>query len=172
MAWETVAAALLAIAVLVLVLQPLVAGQPVRSAAAPVPSRSDVDPEDTARGVALAALKEIEFDRETGKLSDDDYAFLKAKYSAAAVAALREDDAAASNDLEAIIAARVRALRAPATSAAAPACAACGPRPEPDAIYCSECGGRLAAPAGCPECGAALPADSRFCERCGSRVAA
>lgn len=171
MAWETAAAALLALAVLVLVLQPLVAGPPAHSLA-PMPSRSDVDPEDTARGIALAALKEIEFDRETGKLSDDDYAFLKAKYSAAAIAALREDDAAASDDLEAMIAARVRVLRAPPPPAAMPACAACGPRPEPDAIFCSDCGGRLGAPAGCPDCGAALPADSRFCERCGSRVAA
>ncbi len=170
MAWETVAAALLAIAVLVLVLQPLVAGRPTGPIAAPALSRTDVDPEDTARGLALAALKEIEFDRETGKLSDDDYGFLKAKYTAAAIAALREDDAAASDDLEAMIAARVRALRAP--SAAVPTCAACGPRLEPDAIFCSGCGGRLALPTGCPDCGAALPADSRFCERCGSRVAA
>ena len=164
---EVTAAVLLGALALWLVLWPVFT----RTPAVPRPAEP-LDPEETPRGVALTALKEIEFDRETGKLSDDDYAFLKAKYSAAAVAALREDDAAASNDLEAIIAARVRALRAPATSAAAPACAACGPRPEPDAIYCSECGGRLAAPAGCPECGAALPADSRFCERCGSRVAA
>ena len=41
------------------------------------------DPEETPKGVALAALKEIEFDRETGKLSDEDYAFLKGKYTGA-----------------------------------------------------------------------------------------
>ena len=57
-----------------LVLQPLVApGRP----AAPV--YEPLDPEETPKGVALAALKEIEFDRETGKLSDEDYAFLKAQ---------------------------------------------------------------------------------------------
>ena len=36
----------------------------------------------------MAALREIEFDRETGKLSDDDYASLKAKYTGEALAAL------------------------------------------------------------------------------------
>jgi hypothetical protein len=31
--------------------------------------------------MALAALKEIEFDRETGKLSDADYELLKTRYT-------------------------------------------------------------------------------------------
>ena len=71
-----------------------------------------LDPEETPKGVALAALKEIEFDRETGKLSDEDYEFLKAKYTMAAVEALRgEQVASVSNDIEALIAARVRSLR-------------------------------------------------------------
>src|SRR5207253_1075352 len=73
------------------------------------------DPEETAKGMALTALKEIEFDRETGKLSDADYQFLKAKYTAAALDALRQESEAlthrASDDVEAVIAAKVRALR-------------------------------------------------------------
>ncbi len=48
------------------------------------------DPEDdlSPRAVALRALKEIEFDRATGKLSDADYEALEREYTAAAVAAL------------------------------------------------------------------------------------
>ena len=42
--------------------------------------------EDTPQGQALIALKEIEFDRATGKLSDADYEDLKARYSARAMA--------------------------------------------------------------------------------------
>ena len=38
---------------------------------------------------AVAALREIEFDRATGKLSDADYADLKARYTKEAVAAMR-----------------------------------------------------------------------------------
>jgi hypothetical protein len=41
----------------------------------------------------LLALKEIEFDRATGKLSDDDYAALKAKYSKVAIAAIEAEEA-------------------------------------------------------------------------------
>ena len=51
------------------------------------------DPEDdfSPRAVALRALKEIEFDRATGKLSDADHDELKAKYTAEALAALRAE---------------------------------------------------------------------------------
>jgi hypothetical protein len=44
--------------------------------------------EDTPRGRALLALKEIDFDRATGKLSEADYLELKARYSARALALL------------------------------------------------------------------------------------
>ncbi len=181
MAGEVLAAVLVGIAALWLVLQPLI--RPHSSASLPF---EPLDPEETPKGVALAALKEIEFDRETGKLSDDDYEFLKAKYTAAAVEALRLDQAGAvSNDVEALIAAKVRLLRsATATtpsdtltplsppSAAAPACDTCGPRPEPDAVFCSTCGRRLTAPQYCDPCGAGLVPGSRFCEACGRPVAA
>jgi len=49
------------------------------------------DPADdmSPQMVALRALKEIEFDRATGKLSDSDYEQLKAKYTEQALIALR-----------------------------------------------------------------------------------
>src|SRR5207253_9341481 len=51
------------------------------------------DPDDdfSPQAVALRSLKEIEFDRATGKLSDGDYETLKAKYTAEALAALRAE---------------------------------------------------------------------------------
>jgi hypothetical protein len=170
MSLEVVAAALVGLAAVCLVLQPLIA--PGRAAP---PVFEPLDPEETPRGVALAALKEIEFDRETGKLSDEDYAFLKGKYTGVALEALRAEAASqAAGDVEVMIAARVRALRSAATSVppGAPVCAACGPRPEPDAVFCSSCGRRLHAGGACAGCGAELGPDSRFCARCGSGVAA
>jgi hypothetical protein len=74
---------------------------------------------------AVDALREIEFDHATGKLSETDYAELKSSYTQTAVAAMRGDSAAAPGS---------RVI-----------CARCGPRPEPDAVYCSECGHALAA---------------------------
>src|SRR4029079_19482502 len=120
-----IAAAVVGLAAVWLILQPLLLPGRI-----PIPVYEPPDLEDTPKGVALAALKEIEFDRETGKLSDEDYAFLKAKYTGAALEALRaEAPEAASGDVEVLIAARVRALRSAATSAppGAPSCSECGP---------------------------------------------
>src|SRR5207248_11380792 len=57
------------------------------------PADEGEDPDDdlSPRAVALRALKEIEFDRATGKLSDADYDTLKARYTAEALAALRAE---------------------------------------------------------------------------------
>jgi rRNA maturation endonuclease Nob1 len=175
---ESLAAAVVGLAVLWLVLQPVL-----RPAGRETLPLEPVDPEETPKGIALTALKEIEFDKETGKLSDADYEFLKAKYTAAALDALRHDsEEAASDDIEAMIAAKVRALRS--ASAATPSnastlppssnlsCTTCGPRPEPDAIFCSSCGRRLPSRWSCDRCGAALSPESRFCELCGRQVAA
>jgi ribosomal protein L40E len=170
MVLEAVAAALVGAAALWLVLRPIfVPPRPKPEVFEPV------DPEETAKGVALTALKEIEFDRETGKLSDADYELLKRKYTAAALEALRaEPEESARADVEAMIALRVAALRSAsaAMSAGAPVCATCGPRPEPDAVFCSGCGQRVGLAALCDRCGATLAPESRFCEGCGSRVAA
>ena len=163
---ELIAAALVGMLALFVVLRPLFSPpQPGRDISEPL------EPEETPKGVALTALKDIEFDRETGKLSDGDYELLKRKYTAEALDALRaEEQATARTDVEAMIAARVRSLRsAPAGGAA---CSTCGPRPEADAAFCSGCGRRLQAGGACERCGAPLAPDSRFCEGCGSRVAA
>src|SRR3954470_4014768 len=111
---ETFAAVLVGALVLWLVLQPLI-----RPAASRPAVFEPVDPDETPKGIALSALKEIEFDRETGKLSDTDYQFLKAKYTAAALEALRQEPDGAetgSDTVEAMIAAKVRALRSASTS--------------------------------------------------------
>ena len=183
---EALAAVLVGALVLWLVLQPLI-----RPGALRVRAIEPLDPEETPRGLALTALKEIEFDRETGKLSDADYQFLKAKYTAAALEAMRQDEGTltpgrASGDVEAMIAAKVRALRsasaaassdAPVTAhsenvAATLSCSTCGPRPEPDAVFCSSCGRRLPMQAFCDRCRTVLPPGSRYCESCGRQVAA
>ena len=157
---EVAAAALLGGALLWLVLGPLIRRD--------APREAIVEPEEpgeTPRGVALAALREVEFDRETGKLSDDDYRALKAQYTAEALAALR---AAAEPDIEAMVAARVRSFEHPAGST----CGVCGPRPEPDAVYCSTCGRRLGGVEQCDKCRSTLVPGGLFCESCGARVAA
>ena len=125
-------------------------------------------PRQSDREIAVAALREIEFDRATGKLSDADYSELKSRYTQEAIVAMRREGeptatAAPSDDeVEAV----VRAYRA-----AQPTCPTCGPRPETDAGFCSNCGRYLHDR--CAGCGAPVDAlDARYCVSCGNRLAA
>jgi hypothetical protein len=127
--------------------------------------------DSTSRESAVAALREIEFDRATGKLSDTDYAALKAQYTRQAILAMRQQDSADSSSggaphLDDEIEAAVRAYRAQHLT-----CPTCGPRPESDAAFCSTCGRYLRDR--CADCGApVLALDARYCVACGNQLAA
>ncbi|MDB4879985.1 MAG: hypothetical protein JWL60_1431 [Gemmatimonadetes bacterium] len=113
---------------------------------------------------AVVALREIEFDRATGKLSDSDYAELKTRYTERALSAMRTLPSA--DEPGDAAEAAVLAWRARIRS-----CATCGPRPEPDAIYCSSCGSYL--PGTCAGCGSAVTQPgAAFCNCCGRQLAA
>jgi hypothetical protein len=140
----------------------------------PVQDPSALSPAERA-GVeqAIAALREVEFDRQTGKLSESDYAVLKAKYTRAALAAMRSADAlGAEGAPEAVtvgddeVEATIREHRARLA-----VCPTCGPRPEADAVYCSNCGKYLFGK--CGACGAPVTeVGARFCGSCGRVLAA
>jgi ribosomal protein L40E len=100
----------LAVASLCYVLYPLF-----RAEGAVTPRPRDLAP--PRQSAAIDALRELEFDRQTGKISDADYEPMKARYTEQALAVMRAGDA------------RV--------------CERCGPRPEQDAEFCSKCGAPL-----------------------------
>ena len=149
----------LSIGVLAWVLAPVVIG--VKRSPPPVVSIRTEKPDD----IAIAALREIEFDRATGKLSDADYASLRERYASQALTAMRaagDKSPVAEDPAEAAI----RAYRS-----AHPSCGKCGIRPEKDAVYCSNCGTYL--PGKCASCGTAVTASGvRYCIDCGTRLAA
>ena len=101
----------LALAALSFVLYPLLAGAPASESS--LPDRVD----GAERIQAIDALREIEFDRATGKLSDSDYGLLKASYTQRAIELMRGTGGVV--------------------------CPSCGPRPETDARFCSRCGAPL-----------------------------
>lgn len=168
----------LALLALVLVLAPLLSSvQAARSVQSPdAPARPAGVPEE--RESAVAALREIEFDRATGKLSDADYADLKQRYTRAALEEMRASDGGAvspsahealvtdADSIEDVVEAAIARARLAHRS-----CPDCGPRPEGDATYCSNCGRYL--PGACHRCGAVIDtAASRFCTACGEQLAA
>jgi hypothetical protein len=139
---------------------------PVETAVDPNVDEGD-DPDDdlSPQAVALRALKEIEFDRETGKLSEADYEQLKVRYTQEALVAMRGDTGNVQRETGHVTKAPLHVPRFP--------CPDHGPRPEKDAQFCSECGRRLGhAPGYCVRCGTELEVDARYCNRCGARVAA
>jgi len=159
----------LALLALAFVLFPIFDDSPLR---AELPATRRPKARAPGSSVAIEALREIEFDRETGKLSDADYATLKAAYTQEALAAMRAEGPEAAQvagvaepDIDPVEAA-IRKYRPRAR-----ACTTCGPRPEPDAVYCSSCGSYLAGE--CEACGAAVSEPgARFCPSCGHSLAA
>ena len=100
----------LAVTSLLYVLYPLFRAQPA--------SVSRVRPGKVARSTtAVDALRELEFDRQTGKISAADYDSLKTRYTEQALTVMRAGNSAV--------------------------CEKCGPRSESDAQYCSNCGATL-----------------------------
>jgi hypothetical protein len=160
-----VAGALLAVGALAFVLYPLFfeVREAPRAAGGPA----------TAEDSAIVALREIEFDKATGKLSDADYAELKKSYSARALRELRTRDSQTAGHpersdgsaLQDPIEARIREYRETHR-----ACPTCGVRPEADALYCSACGGFL--DRACPRCaGPVTEPSATFCSTCGVPLA-
>jgi hypothetical protein len=166
---ELLLGVLLAAGMVYYVLRPILR-PPAAGASAEGGEGEDPDDDLSSQTVALRALKEIEFDRATGKLSDADYDALHAKYQAAALAALRAEPGSGMRDAGSVV---PRAPTHPASPIPHPMCPVDGPRPEPDATFCSTCGRSLrTASAYCIRCGTSLQADARYCDRCGNRVAA
>jgi Double zinc ribbon len=167
---ELLAGILLVAGAVYFVLRPILRPEPSEETSSETGTNEGLDPDDdfSPRAVALRALKEIEFDRATGKLSDQDYDGLKAKYTAEALAALRAEtweQRAGSGTL--------RDGTAPRSPLPLATCPTHGPRPESDAQFCSECGRRLdTAPGYCARCGTSLEREARYCHSCGARVAA
>jgi hypothetical protein len=170
---ELVAGVLLAAGAVLFVLRPIL--QPAWAAALEAAAADDGEEffEDVSpTAVALRALKEIEFDRATGKLSDADYESLKAQYTAEAVAVMRAETGTGEGGLGK--GKLVSAPPIPHSPVPLPrSCPVHGAPKEPGAEFCPACGRRLQEAGGfCGRCGTPLERDAQFCHRCGSRVAA
>lgn len=165
----------LAVLALAYVLMPLLRGAGLLEATARGPELGE-------EASAIEALREIEFDRATGKLSAEDYATLRAAYAPRALAELEARDAAHGAGAATAMHTETPAVTSAESGDAAErliarmksrgmTCPQHGARPEADAVYCSDCGRYLAG--ACLRCGEAITdPHSRFCGACGSALAA
>ena len=93
--------------------------------------------------LVLRSIKELEFDKAMGKLSEGDFQEMSGRLRARATRLIRQLDAGGGYraQVEQDLAKRIGETPAPATTANF--CAACGTARDADAKFCKNCGARL-----------------------------
>ena len=133
------------IATMVLLGYPLLRSRPEEAA------EEGTDELDLRKRSIYQDIKELEFDRETGKVAETDYESMRAGYEAEAAQVLEVMDRKAGKREEA-------------------GCPDCGEVPPSGARFCPSCGRELAR--FCPSCGRPAAAGDRFCGACGLPISA
>lgn len=100
-----------------------------------------------------AAIKDVDFEYKTGKLSDDDYAELRDGYRVRALNILRDLDGQPQEP-----------------NGAAAGCAFCGHVNPGGSNFCESCGSGLSPDLRCGKCGTAYGVSDRYCGICGSAL--
>ncbi len=131
------------------------------------------------RDAALQALRELNFDHNVGKITDEDFAIFEAnlKHTAAdSLRALDQWEAEADDELDRTVEQAVQARRS-ALAAGGRACPSCGRAAAADDQFCAACGASLAAAPkpslpqdACPNCGRPFDPGDRFCAGCGQAL--
>jgi hypothetical protein len=149
----TIASAGLAAAGFYRVLSPFV-GDASRAATEPMSERARQVLE-REKALALRSIKDLEFDRAMGKLSQADFDEMAGRLRARALGLMKQLDQDASGyrsiierELNARLAAQTLERRetqqaAPAAPAAVHGLCACGTTNDPDAVFCKRCGTKL-----------------------------
>jgi cytochrome c-type biogenesis protein CcmI len=162
------AAAMIVAGVALFVAAPLAGG--IFSTSSRTPKEIELERRQHDRALAVQGLRELEFDREMGKLADPDYHALRGGLETRALAAMEaierlRADAAAKAAAARSAPRRVQSLRRPEP---APIIA------PPPVIVPSSAPPRPAAAAGvartlrfCPQCGTRIAHDAKFCGECG-----
>jgi hypothetical protein len=149
-------AALIGLTVVAVICYPLFRGG---SAMAPGARETALDlvELEKKRDITYAAIKELDFDHQMGKLSGEDYRQIKRKYEEQAVAVLEEIDRLKGK------------VPPPSRKPAPPLCPGCGRQLKAGEKFCSNCGQGLSSH--CPGCGGEVKEKDKFCNGCGQALA-
>lgn len=116
------------------------------------------------RDAVLSALRELDFDFKTGKVSEEDFTPLRAKLlTEAAQYVEREKDE--EDKLEALIQSRRASHQHSAK------CDQCGASVEANQRFCAKCGAEVKQEL-CPHCGKKIRSGDFFCPSCGTKLEA
>jgi hypothetical protein len=135
-------------------------------------------PEEERKRSILRALKDLEYERSVGKISEEDFAELSARYRAEAKALLKLIDAESApmrKRAEDLLAARLveekdaaKSRKGKKKKPAKPVEASSSPQPPaPDAEVQAVDSPETPARSACPSCSTSNDADAAFCKRCG-----
>ena len=114
------------------------------------------------REVVLAALRDLDFDFKTGKVSEEDYQPVRSQLMAEAAQYLEQEDKEAER-LEALIQSRRR------THQEGTKCEHCDAPVKAGQRFCSRCGSAVNNQL-CPSCGKNIQPDDLFCPSCGNSL--
>lgn len=114
------------------------------------------------REAVLAALRELDFDFKTGKVSEEDYQPLRTQLMAEAAQYIEAEEKEAEQ-LEALIQSRRKSHKQNLK------CEHCEAPVEAGQRFCSKCGSALNHEL-CPSCGKKIKAGDLFCSSCGNEI--
>jgi len=114
------------------------------------------------RETVLSALRDLDFDFKTGKVSEEDYTPLRTRLLIEAAQYI-EQEMEQDEKLEAMIQSR-HASRQESVK-----CDRCGSSIEADQHFCAKCGSAVSHEL-CPHCGRKIRAGDLFCSSCGNRL--
>ena len=144
-------------------------------------TRAAIEREKT---LALRSIKNLEFDRAMGKVSQKDFDEMSARLRSRAARLIGQLDAGAGyrNEIEKEIARRIgdnaeepgpTSGKGTRVAVSTRACPACSKDNDIDAQFCKHCGTTVAVSTqACPACSKDNDGDARFCKHCGANMAA
>jgi hypothetical protein len=133
-----------------------------RQAVAANLSKASLQPE-AQRETVLAALRDLDFDYKTGKVSDEDYQPLRTQLMMEAAQYIEAEEKE-EHQLEDLIRAR-RTMQLQSHLK----CQHCDSPIQADQHFCSKCGAAVNNEK-CPFCGKYIGVDDLFCPSCGSKI--
>jgi hypothetical protein len=126
-----------------------------------IKSNTSTNPGEKRKDI-LSAIRDLDFDFSTGKVTEDDYSTLRAQLVAEAALHIQPEKSVEDDQLEAMISARKTSLSKGLD------CSHCGKKITAGSRYCSQCGTAMAKT--CPSCSKQVQDGDQFCTTCGAKL--